>query len=74
MIHTIKDIWAETSTKIGVAVLLLMWIAAIVASFIVAPERWPQVKEALELPMGLASTGALVAIFSRDRKPPSDAA
>lgn len=68
MIPTIKEIWAERSTKWGVAVLVLVWIGAIVASFLVPADRWPQVKEALEWPVGLANAGAMVAIFKREKK------
>ena len=69
MIEWIKARWAEPSTKIGLAVLVLIWVAAVVASFLVAPERWPQVKEALTLPMTLASGGALMAVIARETPP-----
>lgn len=72
MIPLIKEIWAERSTKIGVAVLVLVWIGAIVASFLVPAEMWPQVKEALTLPVGLANGGALLAIFVREKRPPCE--
>lgn len=68
MIEWLKERWGEPSTKIGLAVLLLIWVAGIVASFLVSPEQWPQVKDALTLPMGLASTGSLMAIFAREKK------
>jgi hypothetical protein len=69
MIAWIKARWAEPSTRIGLAVLLLMWAAAIIASLLVSPERWPQVKEALLLPMGLASGGSVLAMIAQEKPP-----
>jgi hypothetical protein len=73
MIEWLKDRWHERSTKLAIAILILLWVAAIAASLLVPPDRWPQVKEALEWPIGLASSGALMAAMSntsKGKKPP----
>jgi hypothetical protein len=67
MIEWMKARWHEPSTKIGLAVLLLVWAAAIAASLLVTPERWPQVKEALEWPLSLANAGAMAAILYKQK-------